>query len=118
MPPAYLAIRGCRKLAGMSVTPSALGSARVLVTGTSGFLGAALCRLLASHGAEVHGVSRAARTTPGVNRWWHGSLADAAFVKRMLHDVRPAYVFHLAGAVTGVRDLAAVLPTFEGNLTS
>jgi nucleoside-diphosphate-sugar epimerase len=27
-------------------------------------------------------------------------------------------VFHLAGAVTGVRDLAAVVPTFEGNLTS
>ena len=102
----------------MSDTPSALGSARVLVTGASGFLGAALCRLLASHGAEVHGVSRAAPTTPGVGRWWHGSLADAAFVKRILADVRPAYVFHLAGAVTGVRDLAAIVPTFEGNLTS
>src|SRR5690348_14972743 len=98
----------------------AVASACILVTGASGFLGAALCRLLASYGAEVHGVSRRARTgsggVGGVARWWQGSLTDAAFVRRLLEELRPRFVFHLAGAVTGVRDLDAVVPTFEGNL--
>src|SRR3954468_18955446 len=92
-------------------------SACVLITGASGFLGAALCRLLASYGAEVHGVSRRARGGQGASRWWQGSLADAGFVRTLVADVRPKFIFHLAGAVTGVRDLEAVMPTFEGNLT-
>lgn len=92
-------------------------SACVLVTGASGFLGAALCRLLKSYGAEVHGVSRVPRNMPGVSHWWQGSLGQFDFVKRLLGEVRPTHVFHLAGAVTGVRDLQAVVPTFEGNLT-
>lgn len=92
-------------------------SACVLVTGASGFLGAALCRLLKSYGAEVHGVSRSPQNVPGVSRWWQGSLGHFDFVKRLLRDIRPTHVFHLAGAVTGVRDLQAVVPTFEGNLT-
>jgi nucleoside-diphosphate-sugar epimerase len=90
----------------------------MLVTGASGFLGAALCRLLQAHGAIVHGVSRTPRNSPGVSRWWVGSLSDFAFVRGMLEEVRPSLIFHLAGAVTGVRDLQAVLPTYEGNLTS
>src|SRR5688500_12653678 len=94
-------------------------SARVLVTGAAGFLGAALCRLLAARGAEVHGVSRAPREPAGgVARWWHGGLADLDFARGVIADARPDVVFHLAGSVTGVRDLAAVVPTFTGNLTA
>lgn len=98
----------------------AFTSARVLVTGATGFLGAALCRHLASRGADVHGVSRDAARQPGngVTRWHAGALGDSAFARQLLAETRPAYVFHLAGAVTGVRDLSAVAPTFEGNLAS
>lgn len=103
------------------MTDHAFAAARVLVTGASGFLGAALCRHLGSRGAEVHGLSRtpggAREPANGVTRWWGGALSDFDFARRLLSEIRPAYVFHLAGAVTGVRDLAAVLPTFEGNLT-
>jgi nucleoside-diphosphate-sugar epimerase len=63
-------------------------------------------------------VSRASREGAGVSRWWQGSLGDFDFVRRTVADVCPEYVFHLAGSVTGVRDLAAVVPTFEGNLTA
>jgi UDP-glucose 4-epimerase len=99
------------------MTAHPFASSCVLVTGAAGFLGAAMCRLLASRGASVHGVSRAPRELgQGVERWWQGELSDLAFARRMLADVRPDAVFHLAGAVTGVRDLAAVVPTFEGNL--
>ena len=37
---------------------------------------------------------------------------------RALDDVRPDWIFHLASHVTGARDLAVVLPTFHGNLTT
>ena len=96
----------------------ALVSTCVLVTGATGFLGAALCKLLKSSGAEVHGVSRTARTTQGVSRWWQGSLGDISFVRRLFAELRPSHVFHLAGAVTGVRDLDVVVPTFVGNLAA
>jgi UDP-glucose 4-epimerase len=106
----------------MNQHAQAMHSTRVLVTGASGFLGAAVCRLLHSRGAEVHGVSRQPRadasSAPSVARWWHCPLGELEFTRRLLSEIRPAYVFHLAGAVTGVRDLAAVLPTFEGNLAA
>ena len=101
----------------MHISPFA--SSIVLVTGASGFLGAVLCRLLASYGAEVPGVSRSPReTTPGVSRWWQGTFSDFEFVRRIVEELRPSHVFHLAGSVTGVRDLSAVGPTFSANLTS
>jgi UDP-glucose 4-epimerase len=96
-----------------------LRSSCVLVTGAAGFLGTALCRLLSSGGAEVHGVSRTPRHAEvGVARWWQGTLGDFNFAKRLVTAIRPTHIFHLAGAVTGVRDLAGVVPTFEGNLTA
>jgi nucleoside-diphosphate-sugar epimerase len=42
---------------------------RVAITGASGFLGRALVKRLLKAGAEVHALSRAAITLPGVN--WH-----------------------------------------------
>src|SRR5688572_13942737 len=104
----------------MTDTARPFASARVLVTGASGFLGAALCARLASQGAaDVHGVSRRpAAPGGGVGRWWQGALGEADFTRRLLREIRPTHVFHLAGAVTGVRDLAAVLPTFDANLAA
>src|SRR5688572_7876158 len=105
----------------MTQPAHAWSSAPTLVTGASGFLGVALCRLLAAQGAQVHGVSRTRRENSindAVTKWWPGPLGDLGFVRQLLRDVRPACVFHLAGAVTGVRDLAAVPTTFEANATS
>ena len=51
-------------------------------------------------------------------RWWQGDLADPAFVKNLLVAVNPEVVVHLAGLVTGRRNLDLVLPTLRDNLLS
>jgi len=73
-----------------------------LVTGASGFIGANLCRRLVSRGETVHGVIR-----PGT-RTWHLAdiqaglhlhaidISDGAAVDRMIDEVRPDVVYHLA----------------------
>jgi UDP-glucose 4-epimerase len=90
---------------------------RVLVTGATGHIGAHLCQRLWREGAEIHAVSRKAQVD---NRpeicWWRADLRDPAATRSLLAAVQPDVVFHLAGCVTGGRDIEAVLPTLEHNL--
>ena len=92
---------------------------KVLVTGGSGFIGSMLCDHLCQQGAEVHAISRQARSTSGANiRWWQGDLADHDAVQRLFAAIKPDITFHLASEVTGSRELAMVLPTLNANLLS
>ena len=97
------------------MTSRRFGSVRVLVSGADGFIGSHLCQSLVAAGAEVHGVSRRDVANHGV-RWWNADLADAEAARHVMHEVRPAFVFHLASHVSGSRNLDAVAPTLEGNL--
>jgi UDP-glucose 4-epimerase len=96
----------------MGFTPA---GSRALVTGAAGFIGSALCRRLRQSGAEVHGVSRRYRDGAGV-RWWAADLADLGATRRILQQVNPDVVFHLASHVSGNRSLDTVLPTVHDNL--
>lgn len=91
---------------------------RILVTGGSGFLGSRVCRRLLDLGVEVHATSRAARRTEPGAIWWQLDLADINSVRRLLTDVRPTVVYHLAGSAGAKPDLALVLPTLEGLVVS
>jgi nucleoside-diphosphate-sugar epimerase len=97
---------------------SSLSGRVVLVTGASGFIGATLARRLSDLGAIVHGVSRRPPGEPGGVRWWESDLSDPGGVRRLLDAVAPDVIFHLAGLVTGARDVAAVLPVLHANLVA
>ena len=92
---------------------------RVLVTGGSGFLGSHLCRRLVDCGAEVHATSRVERAQcDSEPRWRQADLADIGVARRLVSEVRPDIVYHLAGSVTAVPGKEFVLPTFHSLLTS
>lgn len=90
---------------------------RALVTGASGFIGGRLCHRLLTEGDEVHAISRRPHEDDSV-RWWQGDLGDADDVATTLGRVRPDVVYHLAGYVSGSREVEAVLPSLRDNLVS
>jgi len=69
---------------------------KVLLTGANGFFGSHLAALLQTDGCEVHslGVGGA-----GERRHAIASTDDLAAMKAVLREVKPRYIFHLAGVV-------------------
>lgn len=98
---------------------------RVLVTGSSGFLGSHVCARLLADGAEIYAASR--RRVPrdprqrarrnGMRRV-QANLESLEAVKRLLSATRPDVILHFSGHVTATADLAVVRPTFDSLLGS
>lgn len=103
----------------MTDVPTTLAGARALVTGASGFIGAAVTRRLVQEGAEVHALYRRA-PSPGIHGavWHRCDAEDSEAVRRTVGSVHPEFVFHLASHVSGSRDLEVVGPTLRSNLLS
>lgn len=97
---------------------SALAGRVVLVTGATGFVGGALVRRLVAGGAIVHATSRRPRSDDRGVRWWEADLADPEAGRRIVESARPEVVFHLAGEVSGSRDVSRVIPMLRANLLS
>ena len=92
-------------------------AAPVLVTGATGFIGSRLAATLAALGAEVHAVSRGHAETDQPWTWHTVDLSEPAAATKLIREVRPHVVFHLASAVTGARSVELVRTTMAGNLT-
>lgn len=91
----------------------------ILVTGASGFIGTHVCRRLLAAGASVVGCRRGpAGSSADAVEWRTVDLRDPDAVGRLVADVRPYAVIHLASRVSGSRDVAEAYAMFQANLAS
>ena len=97
-----------------------LRGTRVVVTGATGFIGRHLCPELQAHGASLVLFSRerhAAHSALFPNaRTVRVDLLDRRAICGALDNVKPDLVFHLAGFVSGDRNVQAMARAFDGNV--
>jgi CDP-glucose 4,6-dehydratase len=98
---------------------------RVLVTGHTGFKGSWLVTWLLKLGANVTGFSDRIPTEPAMfevlglqDRIEHrvGDVRDASMVLKLIHDVRPDFVFHLAAQAIVSTSYQEPLDTISTNV--
>jgi nucleoside-diphosphate-sugar epimerase len=71
---------------------------RTVITGAGGFTGQYVAKSLAARGHEVHGIVHVSHgAISGVEHIYEVDLADLEGVKRVVAEVRPHHVVHLAG---------------------
>src|SRR5205807_1821396 len=73
---------------------------RILVTGATGFVGRWAARALATRGAEVFSLSRAASQPGASGHAIAADLLDHASIRKVVNDIRPNTVLHLAWDVS------------------
>jgi nucleoside-diphosphate-sugar epimerase len=69
---------------------------RVLVTGAGGFVGRQCLPRLAARGFEVHAVTRRETPFPIEGRWHNANLLVASDTERVIAEVAPEFLLHLA----------------------
>lgn len=69
---------------------------RVLITGATGFTGRYLGQELQRTGYETHGLARSSTPLPEYHHLHQGNLDDAAILQKIIEQVQPRYVVHLA----------------------
>lgn len=72
---------------------------RTLITGIAGFTGRYVASLLADRGHEIHGILHGDQSGAVTDAWhvYNADVADFSAVDRVIREVRPDYVLHLAG---------------------
>jgi len=89
------------------------GEHRILITGATGFVGTALCRLLAEKAPEAEIVP----VGHGADRGRTVELRDAEAVARMMESVRPTAVIHLAAVAAPLEARRSPRVAWEINVT-
>ncbi len=98
---------------------------RILVTGVTGFAGGWLCEALLAEGVhQVHGLSRHGEWPrellhlEGKVRLHSCDLSDRAAIERLLAEVVPDQIYHLAGYANVGRSFQEVEAAWTGNLAA
>jgi nucleoside-diphosphate-sugar epimerase len=81
---------------------------KVLVTGASGFVGAAVCSALLERGHAVSGLARRPGSAPDGVEELKGDLTDGEGLRTALAAARPEAVVHLAAEIASQRDEARI----------
>ena len=82
---------------------------KVLLTGASGGIGYSVSKVLCERGFEVYAPIRREVPAAGDVHWIKGDILDDAFVARMIADIKPEYLIHLAWDRTSVYEKHAPL---------
>lgn len=92
---------------------------RILITGASGFTGKHACRYFASKGMEVYGAVRkgTVSTIENVNEV-RIDLSDKDAIDKVVKDVKPQYLLHLAGQNNVKSSWVHPVASFETNTLS
>lgn len=91
---------------------------KVLITGAAGFIGSRLVKRLREVGADVYGTSRVDRGSELSITWYQGTFDDLNTAQRVLEEIQPDIIFHLAGMATASNSVTNVLPTYHSLVTS
>jgi len=81
---------------------------KVLVSGASGFVGDAVCTELLARDHEVAALVRRPGSEPSGCSAVQGDLADAAALARVVEEIRPDCVIHLAAEIASQRDASKI----------
>jgi len=69
---------------------------KVLLTGASGGIGCSVPKVLCERGFEVYAPIRQEVQAEGEVHWIRGNILDDAFIDRMMAEIKPEYLIHLA----------------------
>ncbi|HOG48108.1 MAG TPA: GDP-mannose 4,6-dehydratase [Anaerolineae bacterium] len=95
---------------------------RAFITGIAGFAGSHLAEHLLGAGYEVSGLSLPAGGTHNIDaikgrlRLYLGDMEDTGWLRGVLADIRPDYVFHLAAQAAVPQAWASPGPTLVNNI--
>jgi GDP-4-dehydro-6-deoxy-D-mannose reductase len=100
-----------------------INNRKVLITGVTGFAGSHLAELLLKEGIEVHGVQRWRSKNDNIEhikdkiQFHEADLLDAHSLYKVVDEVRPKYIFHLAAQSYVQSSWASPANTLEVNIT-
>lgn len=82
---------------------------KILLTGASGGIGYSISKVLCERGLEVYAPIRREVQVEGDVHWIKGNILDDAFIDRVMAEIKPEYLIHLAWDRTGVYEKHAPL---------
>ncbi|OGG26650.1 GDP-mannose 4,6-dehydratase [Candidatus Gottesmanbacteria bacterium RIFCSPLOWO2_01_FULL_39_12b] len=101
---------------------SKTGNKKALITGITGFAGSHLAELLLSEKVEVHGIQRWRSKSDNIDdfkekiHFHEADLLDAHSLYKVIDEVRPSFIFHLAAQSYVQSSWASPANTLEVNI--